>query len=97
MTSFVSILVAEANMENVTIAEAKDHLEELIERVARGADVCIVGAKPGTVRLLLVAADEPRVRKPRRFGLLEGKMTVPVRLLEPMSADELRDWYGDDT
>jgi hypothetical protein len=29
-------------------------------------------------------------------GRLKGKVKVPERLMEPMSAQELRDWYGDD-
>jgi hypothetical protein len=41
-------------------------------------------------------ASVARARKPRRLGLLEGKMKVPARLLEPMSEEELADWNGDD-
>ncbi len=29
-------------------------------------------------------------------GQLKGKMQVPARLMEPMTEEELRDWYGDD-
>ncbi len=29
-------------------------------------------------------------------GQLKGKMQVPARLMESMSEEELRDWYGDD-
>jgi antitoxin (DNA-binding transcriptional repressor) of toxin-antitoxin stability system len=34
--------------------------------------------------------------KKRVPGQLKGKMQVPARLMEPMTDDELRDWYGDD-
>ena len=33
----------------------------------------------------------------RIAGQLTGKMQVPARLMEPMSEEELKDWYGDDT
>ena len=35
-------------------------------------------------------------RKPRVPGRLVGKMQVPARLMEPMTEEELRDWYRDD-
>ena len=97
-------------MEQVTLAEAKEHLDDLMQRAARGEDVRIADAKLGTVRLTPVAAvpdvTASRVtdtmppfaplKRKRQLGRLEGKMQVPARLLEPMSVDELRDWYGAD-
>jgi len=82
-------------MEDVSVAHAKEHLEELVARAARGEDVRIVDPKVGKVRLTL-AEEATLSRKPRRLGLLEGKMKVPARLLEPMTEDELADWYGND-
>ncbi len=96
-------------MDNVDIAHAKEHLEELIERARRGEDVRISAPTIGTVRLTPVA--EPDVTAPRVTdtmepfvplvqdrvpGRLAGKMQVPARLMEPMTEEELRDWYGDD-
>jgi len=83
-------------MEDVDLRHAKEHLEELIERAGRGEDVCISDPRLGTVRLTYVEAAGLAPRKPRRLGLLEGKMKVPERLMEPMSDEELKDWYGDD-
>ena len=80
-------------MENVTLAEAKEHLEELIERVSQGGDVRISDPRLGTIRL--IRAEDVRPRKPRRLGQLEGKMIVPARLMEPMTEEELADWNGD--
>jgi hypothetical protein len=34
--------------------------------------------------------------KDRVPGRFKGKMQVPARLMEPMTDEELRDWYGDD-
>jgi len=36
------------------------------------------------------------VAKDRVPGRLKGKMKVPERLMEPMTEEELRDWYGAD-
>ena len=79
-------------MENVTLADAKVHLEDLIERASRGEDVRIVDATHGSVRLTPIG--QQAARKPRRLGLLEGKMKAPADLLEPMTEVELEDWYG---
>jgi antitoxin (DNA-binding transcriptional repressor) of toxin-antitoxin stability system len=83
-------------MEDVSVAHAKEHLEELVARAARGEDVGIVDPKVGRVKLTLVGNGVSRPRKPRRLGLLEGKMQAPARLLEPMTQEELADWYGKD-
>jgi len=81
-------------MEDVSVAHAKERLEELVARAARGEDVSIVDPKVGKVKLTLVGNGATRLRKPRRLGLLEGKMKVPARLLEPMTREELAEWYG---
>ena len=96
-------------MEDVTLAHAKEHLEDLMARAAKGEDVRIVDPKAGKVRLISVAGPDvlaPRVTdtmqtfvplaKPRIPGRLKGQMQVPARLMEPMTEEELRDWYGDD-
>ena len=97
-------------MEDIALAEAKDHLEELIERAAKGEDIRISDAKLGTVRLMPVRAPDllaPRVTdtmepfvplaEDRVPGRLKGKMKVPARLLEPMTEEELKDWCGNDS
>jgi prevent-host-death family protein len=96
-------------MDTVTIKDAKEHLEELLEKAARGEDVRISDTKLGTVRLTPVREPDltaPRVTDTmepfvpsngeRPLGRLKGKMQVPAKLMEPMSEDELKDWYGDD-
>ena len=96
-------------MEDVTLSHAKEHLEDLIARAAQGEDVRISDPRLGTVRLAPVtpiSAHSERVTDTmapfvplahkRKLGLLTGKMVVPARLMEPMSEEELRDWYGDD-
>jgi antitoxin (DNA-binding transcriptional repressor) of toxin-antitoxin stability system len=82
-------------MEDVSVAHAKEHLEELVARAARGEDVSIVDPKIGKIKLTPAGNEETPPRRSRRLGLLEGKMKVPARLLEPMTEEELSEWYGD--
>jgi antitoxin (DNA-binding transcriptional repressor) of toxin-antitoxin stability system len=84
-------------MQDMAIAEAKEQLAQLIERAQRGEDVRITAPAIGTVRLQPVpATDFVPLAENRVLGHLAGKTKVPARLMEPMSEEELRDWYGDD-
>lgn len=97
-------------MDTISLKDAKEHLEELLDRAARGEDVRISDTRHGTVRLLpvgepAVASSSSTTATQRPFvplaedrvpGRLKGKFKVPARLMEPMSEEELRDWYGDD-
>lgn len=85
-------------MEDVSLAHAKDHLEDLLIRASRGEDVRISDPKVGTVRLQPMASQvEPAGGRRRRLGLLEGKIPPPPDdFFEPMSEEELKLWYGDD-
>jgi len=73
-------------MEDVSLAEAKENLEELVERAARGEDIRISDPRLGTVRLQPVEED---LRLERRPGRWKGRFTVPARLLEPLTDEEL--------
>ena len=96
-------------MDTVDLAIAKEQLEELVRRAAEGDDVRITDPKYGTVRLTPVQAattDAERasgtmapfvpLSNDRVPGRLAGQLKVPARLMEPMTEEELRDWYGDD-
>jgi antitoxin (DNA-binding transcriptional repressor) of toxin-antitoxin stability system len=87
-------------MDSFTIPEAKEKLEDLIARAARGEDVRIVDPVRGEVRLMALVGDGiPATTLPtedRVPGRWAGRIQVPARLMEPMSEEELRDWYGDD-
>lgn len=99
-------------MDTVTLVHAKEHLEELVERAARGEDVRITDAMGRTVRL----THEPPVpdvfakritdtmppfvplKEPRRLGHLKGKIPPPpADFFDPMTEEELAIWYGDET
>lgn len=97
-------------MEDVDLRHAKEHLEELIERARRGEDVCIADPQGGAVRLTPVREHHsraPRVidtmppfvplKAPRVPGRLAGKIPPPPDdFFDPLSEEELKDWYGDD-
>ena len=83
-------------MENVTVAHARDHLDELLERAARGEDVRITDPKLGTIKLMPFA-EVARPAGKRKLGHLEGKIPPPPDdFFDPMSEEELKLWYGDD-
>ncbi len=85
-------------MENVDLIYAKDHLEELITRAARGEDVRIADPKLGTVKLTpVVDRHDAARRSPRKPGILKGVIPPPPDgFFDPMTEEELKDWYGDD-
>ena len=77
-------------MEPVTIADARENLEDLIARAARGEDVRIDVPAVGTVRLQVIA----KARNRRVFGRLAGKIKSPAGMLDPMTAEEFAEWPG---
>lgn len=82
-------------MESITLAEAKERLEELIERASRGEDVCISDPKHGSVRLMPAAGGAPY---PMRIpGLMKDKVNISdEELLAPLTDDELS-WLSGET
>lgn len=85
-------------MENVPLAEAREHLEDLMMRAARGEDVRIYDPIAGTVKLTAVAAEHiSALPKSRELGFLKGIVAPPPDdFFDPMTEEELKDWYGDD-
>lgn len=75
-------------MEDVDLRYAKEHLEELIARAARGEDVCVSDPKLGTIKL--VPVERSVAQRPKRvIGQWRDKFEVPARLFEPLTEDEL--------
>jgi hypothetical protein len=75
-------------MDTFTLAEAKDNLEDLLTRAARGEDVRIADPKFGTLK---VSAESVKLGDlPKRVpNLWKDKYIIPERLMEPLSDDEL--------
>ena len=98
-------------MEQYTPIEAKEQFDDLMARAARGEDVRIKSPQGVTLKLVPVekAPDVTAKRvtdtmppfvpldKPRVPGRWEGKLgDVPPGFFDPLTEEELKDWYGDD-
>ena len=87
-------------MEDVTLKDAKERLEELVERAARGEVVRIVDPRLGAVQLMPSAQLPevlPTARPERRPGRWKDRLPPPPDdFFDPLSEEELRHWYGDD-
>jgi len=68
----------------VSVAEAKNKLTQLIHAVERGERVTI--CRHGRPVVDLVQAKEERL--PPKFGTLKGKVTVDPKFFEPMTEEE---------
>lgn len=85
-------------MEQIALADAKEHLEDLIARAVKGDDIVIADATLGTVRLSPVAGpiESVQAKHPRRVaGRLRGIYEVPEGLFDPLPDDELARWSGE--
>ena len=77
-------------MEDVDLRHAKEHLEELIARAARGEEITIAHPTLGAVRLQPVQDTDKHGEPPMRVpGRWKDRFTVPARLFEPLTDDEL--------
>ena len=82
-------------MEDVTLAHAKEHLEELFERAANGEDVLIRDPKLGTMKLQPVRLVGPYAT--RISGLMKGKARLTLeQALQPLTDDDLA-WLSGET
>ena len=72
-----------------TVHTAKTQLSKLIDAALRGEEVVIAKGNKPVVRLVALP------QKRQLVGALEGKLTVPDGLFDPMTEDELALWEGD--
>jgi len=63
-------------MEDVSLTHAKEHLEKLVERAAKGEDIRISDVRLGTVRLMPVGA--PDLVAPRVTDTMEPFVPLAV-------------------
>ena len=84
-------------MDAIPLAEAKEHLEDLIARAARGEEVRIADPVHGTARLIVETAAAAMPGAKRVPGRWKGRIHIPEdRLLEPLSEDEVA-WLSGET
>lgn len=83
-------------MEDVDLRHAKEHLEELLQRAANGEHVRITDARLGTIKLTTITSAVARAgqRVPGRWK--DRLPPPPAGFFDPMTEEELKDWYGDD-
>jgi prevent-host-death family protein len=74
----------------VNVHEAKTHLSRLLEDVAAGSEVVIAKAGRPVARLVPVDSGV----RPKRLGLLRGRIKVPADFNAPLSSDDLSAFEG---
>ena len=77
-------------MTTVTIHKAKTELSKLIERAERGEEVIIARGRTPVVRLVPLAAEQPK----RGFGSMKGRASLGPEFWEPLPEEELKLWEG---
>ena len=73
--------------KRISLAEASDHLPELIDEVQGGDEVVIEAQGKAPVKLVVM----PRTRKPRVLGLHEGLVDIAENFNAPLPANF---WLG---
>jgi prevent-host-death family protein len=72
----------------INIHEAKTHLSRIVDEVAAGAEVIIAKAGKPMARLMPIESAE----RPKKLGLLKGKVKVPDDFNAPLPDDVLADF-----
>lgn len=78
-------------MRTVNIHAAKTHLSRLVDEVAAGDEIVIAKAGKPLARLVPFAPD----RKPRRPGLMKGKLWVAEDFDEPLPEEVMAAFRGE--
>jgi prevent-host-death family protein len=74
----------------INIHEAKTHLSKIVDEVAAGAEVIIAKAGKPMARLSPISAPA----RPKKLGLLKGKIKVPDDFNEPLDDEAVADFEG---
>jgi prevent-host-death family protein len=77
-------------MRQVNIHQAKTHLSQLLEDVARGEEIVIAKAGKPIARLVAVAATS----QPRHRGLLKGRIIIATDFDAPLPEEILTSFEG---
>jgi prevent-host-death family protein len=74
----------------INIHEAKTHLSKIVDDVAAGAEVIIAKAGKPMARLSPIKA----ATRPKKFGLLKGKLKIPDDFNSPLDDEEMAAFDG---
>jgi prevent-host-death family protein len=78
-------------MTAINVHQAKAKLSELLDRVERGETVVIARRNKPVAELRPITRAPEKQRRP--IGLAKGMGRVLPAFFEPMSEEELADWY----
>jgi prevent-host-death family protein len=74
----------------ISIHEAKTHLSKIVDDVAAGAEVIIAKAGKPMARLSPISVPA----RPKKLGLLKGRIKVPDDFNEPLDDAVIVDFEG---
>lgn len=77
-------------METVNIHEAKTRLSQLVDKAAAGEDVVVSRNGKPLVRITRLEVPKRRIR----FGVLKGKLAVPLDFDAPLPDDVVKSFAG---
>lgn len=77
-------------MRQVNMHEAKTHLSRLVEDAARGDEIVIAKAGRPVARLIGIEIG----RRPRRRGLLKGRVSIAADFDAPLPPETLAGFEG---
>lgn len=80
-------------MTRITFAEALADTRDLLERARAGEEIVVTDGETPVLRIMPVP---PEVPQRRTFGSWKGRLVEPPGLLDPMTDDELREFWGED-
>lgn len=63
-------------MKSLPVGELKAQFSEVLEKVQQGESIGILYGKKKTPVARIVPMEKPKKRRPRKFGILEGKASV---------------------
>jgi len=76
--------------EIINIHEAKTHLSRIVDEVAAGSEVIIAKAGKPMARLVPLTG----ARRPKKLGLMKGKIKVADDFNAPLPEDVIADFEG---
>lgn len=79
-------------MEEVTTHDAKTRLSSLIARVLQGEDIVICRGKQPLVRLVAVAEQPQKARRPVVGTITSDAVSWSDDAFSPLTAGELEEW-----
>ncbi len=80
-------------MSTVNMHKAKTQLSKLVKAALEGEEVVIAQAGKPAVRLVPVPEPEPEPLPRRQLGTLRGKVWEAPDAWDPMTKEELAEWY----